>query len=488
MKRIISVIAAVVLSAVLLTACGQTSYRNERTDAAALASKDSQSEAASAVSQAEERAENSAEYYSADGSVFYTMTEFASEYEETELPVVRVRPHSITGEDAENLAELLFPGQTFTEYSQELSKSEIEEKILYWKEQLTEEELYNDFGPKAEDIESGREGRTAILNDYIQRLDTAPETVEKQECLWTYFPYSHYLDTAGMDFSGEKQNYCIETTTEVEGISYFLWFYNADPDRLGGLQNALVYVDDHMSQAEHYDLLYRLCGNETPTPEQTSQARERAEDLLTEVSELTGAEWKIHTLEAASRPLSDGRTIGYFEILALPVYADIESMYLPSYARSDIMEKEGEAYYDFEQIDIRLTHDGKLLRFELSSPLDIVEVGESNTQILSAEETNQYIKSFFLNRKAEDYLPTGSTSENITVRATISRYEIGLSRQQVGASEYELIPAVTVYGSYSVSDGKQEIWNSQNMLPNGDSQRVLLVLSLIDGSIITTGI
>lgn len=489
MKRMISVIAAVILFAVLLTACGQTLYANEQKDTAAdSASKDLQPETITVVSQAEERSVNTAEFYSADGSVFYAMSEFASEYEEAEFPVVRVRPHSITGEDAKALAGIIFPGQTFTEYSQELNRSEIEEKIRFWKEHLTEEELYKDFGPKAEDIELARSKRTAILNDYIQRLDTAPETIEKQECLWTYFPYSHYLDTAGMDFSGEKQNYCIEATTEVDGIPYFLWFYNSDPNQLGGLQNAFVYVDDHMGQTERYDLLCKLCGNEDPTPEQTSQARETAEDLLAKVSELTGVEWKIHTLEAEGRPLSDGRRIRYFEILALPFYADIEAMYLPSYARSSIMEKEGEAYYDFEQINIQLTHDGKLLRFEFSSPLDIIEIGESNTQILSAEETNQYIKSFFLNRKAEDYLPGERTWENIAVRTNINRYEIGWSRKQIGVSEYEFIPAVTVYGSYSVSDGKQEIWNSQNMLTSGDLQRALLVLSLIDGSIITTGI
>ena len=98
------------------------------------------------------------------------------------------------------------------------------------------------------------------------------------------------------------------------------------------------------------------------------------------------------------------------------------------------------------------------------------------------------MQTFFQELNAADYLPFESPSEKINVRTYISRYEIGLSRVQVNSSEYKLIPAMTVYGSYSVRVGDSEIWNSQNMLPKGDSEKVLLVLSLSDGSIITTGI
>ena len=152
------------------------------------------------------------------------------------------------------------------------------------------------------------------------------------------------------------------------------------------------------------------------------------------------------------------------------------------------MEKEGAAYYGFEQLDIQLTKDGKLLTFELSSPLDVVEISEPNTQVYSAAGIPQQMQTFFQELNAADYLPFESPSEKINVRTYISRYEIGLSRVQVNSSEYKLIPAMTVYGSYSVRVGDSEIWNSQNMLPKGDSEKVLLVLSLSDGSIITTGI
>ena len=58
-----------------------------------------------------------------------------------------------SGEAARKLAEALFPGQTFMEYSEELSKSEVEEKIRSFEAALTEEALSKDFGPKPENIE-----------------------------------------------------------------------------------------------------------------------------------------------------------------------------------------------------------------------------------------------------------------------------------------------------------------------------------------------
>lgn len=117
-----------------------------------------------------------------------------------------------------------------------------------------------------------------------------------------------------------------------------------------------------------------------------------------------------------------------------------------------------------------------------------MEIREPDTEILSGEEAKQKVQAFFQERKAADYLPFESPSEKISVKTYISRYETGLSRIPVNESEYELIPAVTVYGSYSVRDGDTELWNSQNRLPVGVSEKVLLVLSLLDGSIITTGI
>lgn len=489
MKRTVSIIGIGIAFALLFTACRQMPIvsQPENTTVSAVGA-DSPLKPQTAYSEEDSKASETSEFYSTDGSVWYSMSDLPAEWDTAQFPIVLVKPHSITGEDARNLAETLFPGQTFMEYSEELSKSEIEEKILFWKEQLTEEALSRDFGPNAENIEAGRTGRTAILDDYTRMLDTAPESVEPQECLWTYFPYSHYLDTAGTDFSGAHQNYCIEATTEAYGIPYFLWYYNADPTRPGGLQNAYIYVDDHMSETEHHELLSRLCGSGEPTPGQASQVRETVEGLLAGVSELTGAEWKLRTLEEAEKVLSNGERIWYFDALALPSYADAETMYLPDYARADIMEKEGEAYYDFAQLDIRLTKDGKLLSFELSSPLDVVEIREPDTEMLSGEEARQKVQAFFQERKAADYLPFESPSEKISVRTYISRYETGLSRIPVNESEYELIPAVTVYGSYSVRDGDTELWNSQNRLPVGVSEKVLLVLSLIDGSIITTGI
>ena len=218
-----------------------------------------------------------------------------------------------SGADAKKLAEALFPGQTFMKYSEEFTKSEVEEKIRSFKAALTEEALSEDFGPKPENIELGRAHRTAMLNEYAQMLNTAPDSVEPQECLWTFFPFSHYLDTVGTEFNDQDAESTIRATTEADGIPYQLWFTNWDfrPDAApsGSRWDVSIYVDTPESEEAHHDLLFRLCGSDDPTPEQTSQIRETANAILAKIAELTGVDWEIRTVGSSKKPLSDGRWI-----------------------------------------------------------------------------------------------------------------------------------------------------------------------------------
>ena len=285
-----------------------------------------------------------------------------------------------TGEVAKKLAEALFPGQTFMEYSEELTKSEVKEKIHSFEAALTEEALSKDFGPKPENIELGREHRTAMLNEYIQMLDTAPESVAPQECLWTFFPFFHYLDTVGTEFNDQDVNDTIRATTETDGIPYQLWFTNWDlrPDANvpGSRRDVSIYVDALNNEEAHHDLLFQLCGSGDPTPEQTSQIRETAGGILAKAAELTGVDWEIRTVESAKEPLSDGRWICFFDITALPVDADTEITYIPNYASAGNGESAGAVYRGFMPLHMEFTNDGVLLSFELSAPLNTAAPSE----------------------------------------------------------------------------------------------------------------
>lgn len=285
-----------------------------------------------------------------------------------------------SGADAKKLAEALFPGQTFMEYSEELSKSDVEERIRSFEAALTEEALSEDFGTKPENIELGRAHRTAMLNEYTQMLDTAPEAVEPQECLWTFFPFSHYLDTVGTEFNDQDVNDTIRATTETDGIPYQLWFTNWDlhPDANvpGSQRSVSIYVDTLNDEEAHHGLLFQLCGNDDPTPKQTSQIRETANGILAKLAELTGVDWEIRTVESAKEPLSDGRWICFFDITALPVDADTEITYIPNYASAGNGESAGAVYRGFMPLHMEFTNDGVLLSFELSAPLDTVPPDE----------------------------------------------------------------------------------------------------------------
>ena len=77
--------------------------------------------------------------------------------------------------------------------------------------------------------------------------------------------------------------------------------------------------------------------------------------------------------------MSDGRWICFFDITALPVDADTEITYIPNYASAGSAESAGAVYRGFTPLHIELTHDGVLLSFELSAPLDTVPLDERDS-------------------------------------------------------------------------------------------------------------
>ncbi len=138
-------------------------------------------------------------------------------------------------------------------------------------------------------------------------------------------------------------------------------------------------MDPLNNEEAHHDLLFQLCGSDDPTPGQTTQIQETANGILAKLAELTGVDWEIRTVESTKKPLSDGRWICFFDITALPVDADTEITYIPNYASAGSAESAGAVYRGFTPLHIELTHDGVLLSFELSAPLDIMPLDERDS-------------------------------------------------------------------------------------------------------------
>lgn len=97
---------------------------------------------------------------------------------EENKPVVRVKPHLITEEEAKRWADVLFEGATAYEPG-EKSKTEIEDRILQLKERISDQDkLLEDYGSQEEADRIKKELEEEI-KEYEKQYASASDTDEK---------------------------------------------------------------------------------------------------------------------------------------------------------------------------------------------------------------------------------------------------------------------------------------------------------------------
>ena len=135
-------------------------------------------------------------FTSTDGKIEFNINDDEVQYSGNPMPVIQVTPEEITPELAKRVAETLYgEDKTFYEYSEEESKSEIEEQILHYEMISTYDYIYEEYAdsnlsPEEIDaaVRSTMELRQDILEEYKAMYETASETEEREECQWTFFP------------------------------------------------------------------------------------------------------------------------------------------------------------------------------------------------------------------------------------------------------------------------------------------------------------
>ena len=149
---------------------------------------------------------------------------------EENKPVVRVKPHLITEEEAKRWADVLFEGATAYEPG-EKSKTEIEDRILQLKERISDQDkLLEDYGSQEEADRIKKELEEEI-KEYEKQYASASDTDEKIPCTWEFHPYG-YNDDLPMPTSGDAKYAGMDKTRRmlaksiVTGHQAMVLFYN----------------------------------------------------------------------------------------------------------------------------------------------------------------------------------------------------------------------------------------------------------------------
>ena len=412
------------------------------------------------------------------------------------MPVLRVRPKTITAETAKHVAEVLFGGADIYEYSGKPTKAELEEKILeerqhleYWNSTYTGGGTLKDM--MVEQLER------AIAN-YEEEYATAPETVEAVPCAWEFHLPSWYYDLALVDeeqLISENKTQYIVATAERDGLPYIYTVCNRDAEDYR--MHSITCEIDWLT-AQEQGKQQTINSKQKPTEAELIELRAEAEAML---GAMDLGEWVI---ESCAFYLNTYDLTYTVTITAAPVYYGVKVT-----RQKQIEPRSDDAYasnYCYEEIVFTFS-GSNLISFSYTGPLEVVEAVNENAAYLSFEEamgicekqlrlrlltSYPYTQSDFL--MASSSLPPFFSDEfSQTVRKDVEIYqaELGLTRVRIkdNAEDFYLLPAYTFRASFLLYDQDGRVVADSDLLnTTGSLIRSLLVVNALDGSIIDTAL
>jgi hypothetical protein len=407
-------------------------------------------------------------FTSTDGNIFYSVeVELPNEMETS--AVVQVTPQIISADQAQTIANVLFDGATMYEYSEQLSKVELEEQILYLKQILSDEDYLSDHYSAEQSVidyaTSLYENRLAL---YESQYAEASDFVEPQPCQWTFYPETHYLETG----ENNGSEYMIATVT-VDGCPYQYKVCNRNESDYR-IHSIFAFVDDTKINTDE------ILSLKEPSQSDVDSVYERVENTL-ERMELS--DWYIYSVEVNERELENGTT-GYTIVAEVyPTYSGVEV--LPQEQLSNLKTEDAYASnYYYEMMEFAFSGD-RLTYFEYQAPLQIVSIVNENVPVLSTEEITEIFETQMKLDDITTYqieeLPDEFSDMQIEkVDVSIDAVEFGLARIRIknNVSDFYMVPAYSFRGSYITynSDGSAVM----------EIETTFATINAVDGSIINT--
>lgn len=423
------------------------------------------------------------EFTSSDGSVDFIF-EIDQSIPICDMPVVEVRSHRLTSEDAKRVAQTLFPGCVFYEAeparAENYSKSEIQSKINRWSSFTSEEsliELYQDI-PNNKTVDVVKN----FIEHYTTLYENAPENNPHTITQWTMRKSPEYQFPAeeiqGMDMSNENDEVSVQFSNN--GIPYYFTVSTRDEDDFK-VNRISLYIEDGLSPRNIDSRIFRarLCRTEEPTQQQIDDVRNKVEQIL---SSLNLGDWQIDECYV-DHGFYDIQKEYVICVNAVPQFIDVSAI-----RRPQLYSLRNESGYAAEQyltdVNFEFSANGDLISFSLYTPLDVKDVLSSNVQVISIQDLINKSMSLF---ELSDYYAYGYgdyleyVEEELQCTVTISEINYGLSRIKVPNSDdsYYYVPSLALLG-FTEYVGKE----SGTLFYESNGQEVLILINAVDGSII----
>lgn len=444
------------------------------------------------------------EFISDDGLIKISVHDENADSIPSAMPVLRVRPQTITSDMAYQMAKGVFGDAEFFEFSEELSKSEVAEMIAVWENAVTDEAILADHGADAPQdwIDSVRDARLAILEYYRNAYAYAREEATPVPCQWKFWPVEHYA-IHGHDYAGRDASYTdiiptgisadLRAVTKVDGIPYELWVNNNERAdfRNHSLSIFVLEPDELFAGEQSYDEIEgnrrnwnRSIGAYSSAPAtdgEIASACKRAEQLaynmglgkwifdasVVDMASTSGGGWQI---ELDGQPIYEGFPVSWQN---------------PSNHQD----------YYIEDLTIRMKNDGTVIDLHYTSPIEIVEIVEQNAPLKKWNEMSQIVSQTMQSYRREILIPNYESekawwdevgAQVSEIKVDIDSVRVGYTRVPYDSTDFLLIPTVSFAGNLEVLGNIPGVHEStMNLLMGSENgYRISLAWDLRDGSLI----
>ena len=389
----------------------------------------------------------------------------ASEEIPSAMPVLKLRPRTITPDMARRMAEGAFGAAELYEDSQELSRAEISEMIAAYEYAVTDEAIRASCGEDAPQhwIDSVRGARLSILEYYRNAYANAREETARVPCQWKFWPSGHYVfhDYAGTDTAytddipaGLSVDLC--AVTNVNGVPYKFWVNNNESaDFVNHSLTIFALTTDELPsggadreerQARKREWLIGMgLYSDGPAGEEAlDTACERAQNLA---AGMGLGEWRF---TAAAADMTDSGGGWQIELTGRPLYEGYPVIRQPA--------QEEQGLYP-ESLTIHTANDGGLIDLSYTSPMEVIETAEKPAPLKAWAEISSAAVKAMQSWTYETLIPGYASEkawwdaagiEHVDAAVDIDAVCVGYTRVKGDAGEYYLIPALTFPGRLTV--------------------------------------
>ena len=383
------------------------------------------------------------------------------------LPVYRVAPHIIGQEEVQKWADVFFEGKPAYDKKIEMSKTEIENKILQLKQEMDEESLQEEYGADPEMLKYAKEYYQEQLTLYEELYETAPETVERKETNWEFHPSAYYDRAISLSPNSEEEQRLDKTQklkieADIGNSTFEIWATNRQ-------------ADDFMRQSVWFTM-----PNDNYEWEHLSGSEESAKELVRETLEELGlSSWKVYSCT----PVELENHVAYYHILCQNSYNGIPVTVLPQMESIGGEEYAAKYYYESLEFDVS---NGRIGFAAWESPMDQIAVENKNVSTLSFEEIMKRFQTQmevqYTQNNVRGEKEPGAGNDKYFIRVNQIEQELVRINIPDNEKEFYLVPAWNFYGTINGQEAERE--GGEGGITAFESP--LLTLNAVDGTVINT--